>query len=74
LLVNALPSSRLSVLRPIRMSKFLDDLAIWAGLIIDRLSLNAPEEYEDEIAETCLFLVIPALAIGWKAMLNDNDN
>lgn len=73
-MVNALPSSRPSVLKLIRMGKFLDDLATWAGVIIDRLSLDAPEEYEDEIAETCLLLVVPLLAIGWKAMLNDNDN
>lgn len=73
-MVNALPSSRPSVLKLIRMGKFLDDLATWAGVIIDRLCLDAPEEYEDEIAETCLFLVVPLLAIGWKAMLNDNDN
>lgn len=73
-MVNALPSSRPSVLKLIRMGKFLDDLTAWSGAIIDRLSLDAPEEYEDEIAETCLFLVIPALAMDWKAMLNDNDN
>lgn len=55
-------------------AKFLDDLTLWAGAILDRLLLEAPEEIEDEIAETAMERVLPCLALSTRAMLNDNDD
>ncbi|WP_257541028.1 hypothetical protein [Sphingobium sp. CFD-1] len=52
----------------------MNGLTTWAGMILDRLTLDAPEEYEDELAETAMEVVLPSLAIRWRAMLNDNDN
>lgn len=54
--------------------KQFDQLAAWSGAVLDRLMLDAPEEYEDQIAETYLFMIGHLFAIDWKAMLNDNDN
>lgn len=54
--------------------KQFDQLAAWSGAALDRLLLDAPEEYEDQIAETYLFMIGHLFAIDWKAMLNDNDN
>lgn len=51
----------------------MDGLIAWGGAIIDRLILEAPEEYEDDLAETAVIMVVPCLAISWRAMLHDND-
>ena len=52
----------------------MDGLTAWGGAILDRLLLDAPEEYEDEIAETVMMMVLTSLAINWRAMFNDNDD
>ena len=51
----------------------MDGLIAWSATILDRLTLDAPEEYEDAIAEVAMEMVLPTLAINWRAMLHDND-
>lgn len=46
---------------------------MWAGSILDRLLFNAPEEYEDSLAETAMERILPHLGLSMTAMLNDND-
>jgi|GEM_PF-4930840 len=54
-------------------AEIINGLTLWAGAILDRLMLDAPEEYDESLAETAMELVLPCLAINWRAMLNDND-
>ena len=54
-------------------SPMMDGLIAWSATILDRLTLDAPEEYEDAIAEVAMEMVLPTLAINWRAMLHDND-
>lgn len=51
----------------------MDGLIAWSGAILDLLTRGAPEEYEDEIAETAMERILPCLALSTTAMLNDND-
>lgn len=63
-----------AVLNPRAMqAEMMDGLIAWSGAILDRLMLKAPEQFEDDLAETAVCMILPTLAINWRAMLNDND-